>query len=170
VDVNTPAVDHYKALPTPDTIKLLDHMAALDANSTGHYFGCFNTKGDFKTSCPVLQTSKWSDQGLDGLYVCTDYPSWVFIQGMIFTPSNKIPKRADLQYNIPMLLQACDAAEGCNVVMQDGTLDVGLFASNQVTYRHSNTFPQLSGIWIRRSYAENGMLGLGLTPQPKSFR
>ena len=41
--------------------------------------------------------------------------------------------------------------------------------SNAVVYRHSNTWPQLSGIWIRRSYAENGILGLGLSPQPKRF-
>lgn len=48
-------------------------------------------------------------------------------------------------------------------------MDVGLFNSNAAVYRHTNSGRQLSGIWIRRSYAENGMLGLGLTPQPKSF-
>ena len=144
-------------------------MNVLDANVTNGYFGCFNTKGDFKTSCPALDVSIWSTQGLDGLYIRTDYPNWVFLQGMTFTPSNKIPKRADLQYNIPMLLKACDDTKGCNIVMQDGTMDVGLFTTSSVIYRHSNTLPQLSGMWIRRDYAENGALGLGLTPQPKSY-
>ena len=79
----------------------------------------------------MLQTTNWSNQGLDGLYVRTDYPGWVFIQGTTFSSSNKIPRRGDLQYDIPMLLKAWDDAKGCSVVMQDGT---GLFASNQVIY------------------------------------
>jgi hypothetical protein len=146
-------------------------MNVLAANVTNGYFGCFNTKGDFKTSCPALDLSIWSTQGLDGLYIRTDYPNWVFLQGLMFTPTgpSQLPKRSDLQYNIPMLLKACDDTKGCNVVMHDGTMDTGLVPASRVIYRHSNTLPQLSGMWIRRSYAENGALGLGLTPQPKSF-
>jgi hypothetical protein len=167
LDFNTPVFDTFKALPTPDTIKLLDHMNTLDATHNNTIVGCFNTKGEYKTSCPVLQPTHWSDFGLDGVYVRTDYPNWIFLQGMSFTIANQaIAARPDLQFNIPLLLTACEQTAGCVMVSHLGIMSNTL-TGTRLSALHSNTFPQLSGVWLKRTGSQN--FGLGLEPQPKSF-
>ena len=49
LDLNTPVFDIFKALPTPDIMKLFEHIHTLDTNTT--IVGCLNTKGQYKTLC-----------------------------------------------------------------------------------------------------------------------
>lgn len=169
--VNTPNHDVFKTLPTPDVIKLMDHMTSLD-NKTNGFVGCFTfnaTIGLFKQSCPVLSAVKWSSFGLDGMYVRTDYPDWIFLQGMTFTPSGRLPAFPQLAFDIPRLLTQCNSTRGCVIVDHMGRMDNLITSASFIQYEHSNIFPQMSGLWIKRTFAENNMPGIGLQPQPTSF-
>lgn len=170
--MSNPNLEVFKSLPTPDVIKLMDRVAALDSTVKGQYVGCFSTAGEIKTDCPILTATVTSDFGLDGTYVRTDYPDWIFLPGMNFTHNNHLTPRPDLKYNIPRLLETCNSTifnqlTRCIMVNTWGTMNDEI-GDTQLHYEHNNDkFPQLGGTWINRAYAEQH-LQLGLAPQTKS--
>jgi len=185
VTVNTQDHDVFRTGPLPDVVKLMDHMSDMD-NKTNGYVGCFTfnaTQGFFKQSCPMLKTVKWSNFGLDGIYVRTDYPDWIFlqvtccclargeadVQGMSFVPSGRLAQFHSLAFDIPRLLTQCNNTQNCVIVDHQGRMDDFVGSSSFITYERSNVLPQLTGLWIKKTYAQNVMNGLNLEPQPTSF-
>ena len=169
-DIQGHDIERFKTFPTPDVIKLLDRVKALDTqlgNST--YVGCFNTDGWMKRACPIFQGHHTTDFGLAGTYIRIDYPGWIFIPGMRFDPANATFARTDLAYDIPSLLSACDQADNCNLVNIEGFMSHNF---EWITFQRYKVPPvpsnldRLGGMWIRRSFAESVNNGLGLTPQP----
>ena len=161
--VDTPNVDVYKTIP-PDVIKYMDHVHDLDNSITDGYVGCFifnSTMGAFKRSCPVVNARRWSSFGLDGMYVRTDYPDWLFLQGMTFRPSGRLPSFPQFAYDIPLLLSQCNKTQGCVMVTHEGAMESDISPASPIYYSRSIIFPELSGVWIKRTFAENDV-GLGL--------
>jgi len=184
VTVNTQDHDVFRTGPLPDVVKLMDHMSDMD-NKTNGYVGCFTfnaTQGFFKQSCPMLKTVPWSKFGLDGIYVRTDYPDWIFlqvllllrdeeanVQGMSFVPSGRLPQFHTLAFDIPRLLTQCNNTQNCVIVDHQGRMDDSVGPSSFITYERSEVLPQLAGLWIKKTYVQNVMHGLNLEPQPTSF-